>query len=283
MTIVVAVLLGVGVVCVIAPTWLARLAASRLAPTAVLSCWWSAIVGVVVSAILAVVVLAWPDRAGASPLGQLGDLCVAALSHARRPDLEEAITLATVGLLGILLIRLFYLGLRASVRRRRRVRAHVGVLALVGRTDASVVWLPHAAPLAFSIAGREPVIVATSGLRTALPAAAVDAVLTHERAHLSGRHHFQVALADALAAAVRGVPLFRDAPGAVRRLVEFAADASAARMHGTHAVTQALGIIAGHDLPPGALSMSGSNTEARLLRLTEPARHASLIPTGRSN
>lgn len=277
-TIVMAVLIGAGIVCLIAPTWLARLEASRLAPAAVLSCWWSAIAGVVLSAILATVLLVLPDRAGASPLGQLGDLCVAALSHAQRPDLEEIMALAIAGLLGALLTRLVYLGLRASARRRHHLRAHVGLLTLLGRTDANVIWLPHAAPMAFSIAGREPVIVATSGLRTSLSPAAVDAVLAHERAHLLGRHHLQVALADALAAAVPGVPLFRDAPDAVRRLVEFAADSSAAGAHGSHVVAQALGVIAGHDIPPGALSMSGSGTEARLLRLASPPPRTARMP-----
>ncbi len=145
-------------------------------------------------------------------------------------------------------------------------------MALIGRAEARVLWVPHPAPLAFSIAGRRPVIVATSALRSALPAAAVDAVLAHERAHLSGRHHVQVALADALAAAIPGVPLFRLAPARIRRLVEFAADTAAARRHGHAAVAHALGVIGNHDVAPGSLAMMGGDLNARLVRLGEPDR-----------
>lgn len=267
MTTALAVLLGAGLVSIMAPRWLARLEDSRLEPATILSCWWSAIIGVVTSTALAVAVLALPDRAGASPLGQLADLCVSALGHARHPQLEEVLAVGTAAALGVVTIRVLYLGGRASVRRRRHLRGPLRLLALTGRAETRILWVPHAAPQAFSIAGRPPMIVATSALRTALPAAAVEAVLTHERAHLSGRHHLQVALADALAAAIPGVALFRQAPATMRRLAEFAADTAAARRHGPDAVAHALGVLGHHDVPPGSLAMTGGDLTARLVRL----------------
>lgn len=273
MTAAVVVLVGAVIVSVIAPYWLARLEASRLEPAAVLSCWWSAIAGVLVSILAATALLLLPDRAGAGPSGRLGDLCVAALSHARKSGLEGILTLVLTGVVGFALLRLVRVG-RMSVQRRRHVRSHLGVLIMTGRVESNTVWLPHPVPLAFSIVGRQPVVVATSGLRDALSVESLAAVLAHERAHLSGRHHVQVAVADALAVAVPGLPLFRGASVAVRRLVEFAADAAAARQHGPAAVASALRVVGDQAVPPGALGMSGSDRDARLLRLAEPERPA---------
>lgn len=270
MTATLAVLLGSMVVSVTAPLWLAHLESSRLEPAAVLSCWWSAIAGVIGTVVLALVIAVLPDRGGASALGRLADLCVTALRHANNPRLEELLAIGTAGVLCIALARILILGGRASVRRRQHVRGHLKLLGQIGRTEAQILWIPHASPLAFSIAGRRPVIVATSALNLRLPGEAVDAVLAHEQAHLSARHHLQIALADALAVAIPGVALFARAPTAVRRLVEFAADATAARAHGSDAVVLALGVVAHQDGPPGALAMSGGDLDARMLRLRRP-------------
>jgi len=262
------VLLGAVVVSTTAPGWLFRLESSRLDPAAVLSCWWSAIGGVIGTVVLALVLLVVPDRAGVSVLGQLADLCVSALDHAGNPRLEELLAVVTAGVLGVLVVRIVYLGGRASTRRRRHVGGHLDLLGQIGGADELVLWVRHTTPLAFSIAGRRPVIIATSALSSALPPQAVQAVLAHERAHLSARHHLQVALAEAMSAALPGVPLFRHAPAAVRRLVEFEADAIAARLYGPAAVALALSVMARDDDSPGeSLAMSGGDLDGRLLRL----------------
>lgn len=277
MTTTLAVLLGAIVVSTTAPGWLSRLESSRLDPAAVLSCWWSAIGGVVGTVVLALVLLVMPDRAGLSVLGKLADLCVSALDHAGNPRLEELLAVATAGVLCVLVVRFVYVGGRAAARRRRHVGGHLHLLGQIGRADELVLWVPHTTPLAFSVAGRRPVIVATSALSSVLPTEAVRAVLAHERAHLTARHHLQVELAEALSTALPGVPLFRHAPEAVRRLVEFEADATAARLHGHAAVALALSVMARDDDPPGgSLAMSGGDRDARLLRLS--GRHN---PVGR--
>lgn len=271
-----AVLLGAIFVSALAPRWLRHVESSRLEPSAALSCWWSVVGGVVGAVMVAFVLLVLPDRAGASPLGKLADVCISALGHARNPRLEDVLALGTAAVLCVVLVRVLYLGVRASLRRKRHVRGHLDLLGQFGRSDAQILWVPHDTPLAFSIAGRRPVIVATSALDTDLPVESVRAVLAHERAHLVGRHHFQIALADALSAAMPGVPLFAHAPRAVRRLVEFTADAAAARLHGNDAVVVALGVMGHQASPPGGLSMSGDDLDARLRRLRRPLR-----PVGR--
>ncbi|WP_245394631.1 hypothetical protein [Amycolatopsis keratiniphila] len=69
---------------------------------------------------------------------------------------------------------------------------------------------------------------------------------------------------DALAKALPFLPLFRQAPLAVRKLVELAADVAAVREHGTETVRTALLSVAGHCTPDGTLAMGGSDVELRL-------------------
>ncbi|MBN9098041.1 MULTISPECIES: M56 family metallopeptidase [unclassified Pseudonocardia] len=274
MTTTLAVLLGAIFVSAAAPRWLRRVESSQVQPSVTLSCWWSVVAGVIGAVVVALVLLVLPDRAGVSLLGQFADVCVSALGHARNPRLEEVLALGTAAVLCAVFLRVLYVGGWAAVRRRRHVRGHLDLLGQFGRSEAQILWVPHDTPLAFSVAGRRPVIVATSALDDDLPVESVRAVLAHERAHLAGRHHFQIALADALAAAAPGIPLFAHAPGAVRRLVEFAADATAARLHGNDAVVLALGVMGHQTGPPGGLAMAGDDLDARLRRLGRPARPA---------
>ncbi len=144
------------------------------------------------------------------------------------------------------------------------------MLRIAGRREArypGTLWLAHDRPLAFSLTGRCGVIVATDGLSRHLPGPAVDAVLAHERAHLAGRHHLLIAAADALRSALAFVPLFRHAPGAVRDLVELAADVAAVRRCGASAVRSALVSVSGHGTPRSALGMARDAVDLRLARL----------------
>jgi hypothetical protein len=116
--------------------------------------------------------------------------------------------------------------------------------------------------------GRPGVVVATEGLRRKLDASAVAAVLSHERAHLDGRHHLLVSLTDALRTALPFVPLFQQGPRAVRELVELAADVTAVRHCGVTAVRTALVGVAGDGTPSTSLAMSQDAVDVRLARLT---------------
>jgi beta-lactamase regulating signal transducer with metallopeptidase domain len=97
----------------------------------------------------------------------------------------------------------------------------------------------------------------------------VAAVLTHEQAHLTGRHHPLLASSDALAAVLPFVPLFRRAPAAMRELVELAADVVSVRAHGIAAVRAALIVVSGSDVPGIALAMARDAIDVRIERLRD--------------
>lgn len=131
----------------------------------------------------------------------------------------------------------------------------------------AVLWLPATPPLAYSLAGQPPLVVATAGLREVFDDATVGAVLAHEHAHVARRHHLFVALADALAAGLGWLPLMRQSPSLVRTLVELDADAHAARQHGHHRLLRALQLLQHAATPPAALGIASECTQLRLARL----------------
>jgi beta-lactamase regulating signal transducer with metallopeptidase domain len=124
------------------------------------------------------------------------------------------------------------------------------------------------------MAGRPGVVVATEGLTEHLDQDAVAAVLAHERAHLSGRHHLLLATADAMRTAMPFVPLFQQAPRALRDLAELSADVAALRQCGPAAVRAALLGVAGHGAPRTALAMAQDAVTLRLARLDHDFRPA---------
>lgn len=109
-------------------------------------------------------------------------------------------------------------------RRHRRGHAVIRTLAPLPGGER-VVLLPRAAPDAFAVPGRPGRIVVTSGMRDRLTDAQYAALLAHEQAHLDGRHHRLVLLAD-LAGALH--PALRWVSQRVAHLVERDADERAA-------------------------------------------------------
>jgi hypothetical protein len=93
--------------------------------------------------------------------------------------------------------------------------------------------------------------------------------MRHEVAHLRGRHHLLVALTQDLAAALPILPLFRQAPAAVRQLVELAADAAAASACGRAAVRAALVTVESGPHPGQALSIASHDVPLRLRCLAQ--------------
>jgi Zn-dependent protease with chaperone function len=123
----------------------------------------------------------------------------------------------------------------------RRVRWLRGV----GRTidglpaEAGLVVLADAPPLAFAVPLKGGRIVVSRSMLAALTSAERAALLTHERAHLRGRHHLFLA-AVALATAVN--PLLRPLRSAVIFLVErWADEVTCRRMGDRHVVASAVG------------------------------------------
>lgn len=253
-----------------APALLRRIDLRRRDPVLTIVAWLLSMAGVLLTAATGVVVLLLPDH-GATVLAALHH-CWAVIQHGSPPRVEALTGLAGVAILVTLAARLVVVFVRGERWRANKHQESLAVLR-VGRrrTDGptDVLWLAHERPLAFSMAGRPNVVVVTDGLTAHLTPDAVAAVLAHERAHLTGRHHLLVALAEAARATLPFLRLFRQAPQAIRQLVELAADSTAARACGAPAVRAAILTVARHGMPSTALPMGSTDTAVRLVRLDQ--------------
>lgn len=241
----------------------------RVHPAILLTGWALASVGLVFSTLAMVAMLALPaDQHPATGILRLAGGCWTALSSGSTPGWQQLFAGLSVVVTAGLVVRLAW-SLRGRWQQRRRNAPHLAQLrALAGRAGGEEpLWVDDAQPLAMSIGGRPGLIIMTHGLRRRLSPQAVQATLEHERAHLRGRHHALLAIADTLAVAFPFCPLLRAAPQATKDLIELAADAQAARRCGPAAVGEALSRLTGHPVPRGGLAMAGHLTEKRLRRL----------------
>ncbi|MEU2354872.1 M56 family metallopeptidase [Streptomyces misionensis] len=129
---------------------------------------------------------------------------------------------------------------RGAVRARLRERAPELPAGLpAGRGPLLVLEEEH--PDAWWVPGSPSRLVVTTGALHRLTDRQLDAVLTHERGHARARHDWLLHLSAALAGAFPKVPLFTHFCEQTHRLVEWAADDTAARQCGH--VTIALALI----------------------------------------
>lgn len=159
-------------------------------------------------------------------------------------SVEGCVLTALVGgLIGVCAWRALPL-VRHHVETRRLLRGP-GRQLPVGMCDGvPVVELECREPMARSVAGRRPTILISSGLRRILDADEVDAVIAHERAHLS-QHHAAIALLAALQrSCAPALPCSRAFERSVLVLLELAADDAAARQHGTSVTASAIEKVA---------------------------------------
>ncbi|ONI90941.1 hypothetical protein ALI22I_10960 [Saccharothrix sp. ALI-22-I] len=270
-----ALVLGALVVGWAAPRRLRALTTSRVDPALAIAWWFLTCLGVAATAAAGVVMVLLPGHGPARwVLGWLHG-CWTAVSHGSMPRLDDL-----VGLLGttVLLAVAARVGVGAVRRRRASRRTHrrqLDLLRIAAREQPGpipVLWLDHEQPLAYSAAGTPPFIVASRGLADRLSDAELDAVLEHERAHIHGRHHMLVGLAEALAWAMPFVPLTRQAPDAIRVLAEMDADRRAAARHGADTVRDALLRIGSAGAPAGALAAADHDVALRLDRLARTHR-----------
>jgi Zn-dependent protease with chaperone function len=269
------------------PRLLRRVDLRRRDPLPLIIMWLVSIAGVLGAAAAGVLLLLLPGHGQIAAALGLIDRCWSAIQHGSPPRVEEFAGLLGVALLAAVIARAVYLAVRRSRWRADRRAENLAVLRIAGRPagDAGdVLWLAHEQPLAFSMAGRPGVVVATEGLTRHLDQDAVDAVVAHERAHLAGRHHQLVALAEALRTALPFVPLFREAPRAIRDLVELAADVAAVRTCGAAAVRAALVTVTRHRPARTSLAMAADAVGLRLARLrrcaTPPGKTRRVVACG---
>jgi Zn-dependent protease with chaperone function len=150
---------------------------------------------------------------------------------------------------------------------------HAETARLVGRAEPSLgaVLVEHSDPVAYCVSGRHPTVILSTGAVQALEPAQLSAVLAHERAHLTGRHHRLLALARIGRLVLPFLPLMRDADAQVARLVEMHADDAAARASDPRSLATALVVLATGASPAPGLAASATDSVARIHRLLRPA------------
>ncbi|WP_439381209.1 M56 family metallopeptidase [Amycolatopsis lexingtonensis] len=252
------------------PRPLSRLAAARIAPGTVLAWWLLTAVGVAIGAVAGVLFLVLPGHGPADALVRLLHDCWSALDHDGLPALDPIAGTVAGTVLAAVTGRLALASLRRRRRRNVLHRRHLTALRLTGARDTRPVptlWLPEARPIAYSLGGRRPLVVASDGLAARLTARELGAVLAHERAHVRRHHHLLTGWSEVLGRTLGFVPLMRELPVAVRLLVELAADQAAAAQCGPEPLRSALLSIRAVDGPPRALALAGADTTIRLSRL----------------
>jgi Zn-dependent protease with chaperone function len=125
--------------------------------------------------------------------------------------------------------------------------------------------------------GRQPTVILTTGAVQALDPGQLDAVLAHERAHLTGRHHRLLAMARIGREVLPFLPLMRAAEGQVARLVELHADDAATRARDPRLLATALVVLATAASPASTLAAGATDSVQRIHRLLGPSE-----PLGRA-
>ncbi|PVY32370.1 M56 family metallopeptidase [Williamsia muralis] len=263
-----------------APSWLARAQWPLRAPRAAMALWQSITIAAVLSAFscgLAIAAnLLVPDAQGrptTNPFDEIESL-----------GLVLWTVYVSVFLITLLIgARLFYTVIRVAMRTRARRSAHRELIDLLDRMDRTVPGDPLSArdvrmlevdqPMAYCLPGLRQRVVVSEGTVARLRRDELDAVISHERAHLRARHDL---ILEAFIAVHEAFPRFvrsRSALGAVQLLVELLADDTAIRCAGRKQLGRALVACADSVAPRGAMAIGGPSTLTRVQRLvdTRPA------------
>ncbi|MCE0765996.1 M56 family metallopeptidase [Pseudonocardia kujensis] len=255
--------------------------APRLGAAAVLAAAWT----VPIALVLAGVTIALPASALSADLGQLIGACLHRLRAAYGTPTGGIVTAGQVLLVAVV-VRIGWAAGQVAHRRRTESRRHRLLLRLAGRRRAhlSALVVDHPGAAAYSLAGRHSAIVVTSGAIELLTEPQLGAVLAHEKAHLVARHHRRQAAAALVAAVLPVVPLLREAPARVGRLLEMDADELASERHEPRVLASALVAVTGAGSrlglanPPPAIATTtaagpAADAVARIHRLLRPPEH----------
>jgi Zn-dependent protease with chaperone function len=247
--------------------WTAR--APLLAIVTYLAAAWS----VVAAVGLAGLTLAVKATALGGGLSQLIGACVLRLRETY--GTPGGATVAGLGLIltGAIAARTVLTAMTHLRAAGQQALLHAETARLVGRPEPALgaVLVEHSQPIAYCVAGRDPTVILSTGALQALEPAQVSAVLAHERAHLTGRHHRLLALARISSLVFPVLPLMRDADAQVARLVEMHADDAAARTSDPRSLATALVVLATGTSPAPALAASATDSAQRIRRLLRPA------------
>lgn len=246
---------------------LARASWPDRAPRLGIAAWLALAASAITSVVLGGAALMVPTARVSSGIAWLIAVCQMAL-RAQYAQPGGAVLAGAGGVLAVTLTaRVIWCTVATLGATARAGRRHRRWLRLAGREDArlGVLIIDHGEPAAYCVPGARCPVVLTTGALRVLDDTQLAAVLAHERAHQSGRHHLLVALAAVPAAAFGRVPAFRHARDQVARLAELAADDAAAARSARLAVAEALLTLGA--APTGALGAGGSTAAARVRRM----------------
>ena len=249
-------------------TWATR------SPRLAIACWQILSASVLASVILAGITIAAPTAPFSTNLAAVLQACLMAIKNGYATSAGVGVTLAGLVLALAVVTRslsCLVAGLIHSARDRARLARTLNLITRSSEHSGTVI-LEHAIPAAYFLPVRHRRVVLTSAALSALDSEQLQAVLSHERAHLSGRHHLVLETAAALNRAFPRVPLFARASGEITRLVELVADDVAARRYGRLPVATAMVTMSGGEAPSMALAAGGAGALERVRRLLEPAR-----------
>jgi Zn-dependent protease with chaperone function len=176
--------------------------------------------------------------------------------------------------LGLALLgRLGWVVGRSLRRTRRQQRNHLAAAYIVGHRDLrpGVLVLDSDEPAVYCVPSGKGTVVMSRGAHDLLSEDEAQAVLVHERTHLSEHHHLFVTVATALHAAFGRLKLFGQMGSHVALLLEMRADDAAVRAYDRDTVIDALAALCLRGPPAGALAANGPSLVHRVHRLTEPA------------
>lgn len=186
-----------------------------------------------------------------------------------------SITAAVLACAGVLVTAIASWRVSRGIRRLRLLsHAHARAARAVGAStdQPDVVIVDSGQPSAYCVAGRPQTIVVTTAALQRLDEPQLDAVLAHERAHLTGRHQQILMFLRSLARGIPRLPLFGAGADAVAGLLEMCADDAAVRRHGSHPLLCGMvTLVAGPSQPAGALGAADVAVLARAARLVSPA------------
>jgi Zn-dependent protease with chaperone function len=254
------------------PALLKRAKWVERAPRLAIATWQALTFSLLASLILSGVALMGPTFHVSRRLADFLRACVMALRH-QYASPGGAIFGAVGALLALGIIARITWSICSAIAQMVRERnRHRQVLDMVGRRDEErrIVILESGEPAVYCLPGRRSRIVVTTAALRLLDDEQLDAVLAHERAHLTERHDLALIISQALARAFAAPKVFRFAAGEVTRLVELRADDVAAAHTNRLSVAEALLAVVSYDttyaLPAMALVTRG-NGAARVRRL----------------
>ena len=259
----------------LAPPVLRRMTSHGISPHMGVAAWLSTVAATLVAWLVALVMVIGATT-DSIRTGAVVTLCLELFGFSEHTPMAGRI--GSVVLIGVGTLTSGFIALRIGrclSRLRARSHEHAHAARIIGRpTDhPNVVIVEADWPAAYCVVGRPNAIIVTSAAMRSLNRSQLKAVLAHENAHISGRHHHILMVLRALAGTLRRLPLFATAPHCVGELLEMCADDTAVRRVGTHPLLAGLSALAGEHPPAReGLAAAGTAVIARAQRLLTPTR-----------